>query len=68
MDISPETASTLSQIMLAQAQEVFCIKATSGTPPSNTPYFQMSGLNAMLHAMYTAHYIPVNCPWQQDKV
>ncbi|XP_012691536.1 programmed cell death 6-interacting protein isoform X2 [Clupea harengus] len=29
MDISPETASTLSQIMLAQAQEVFCIKATS---------------------------------------
>ncbi|XP_062384801.1 programmed cell death 6-interacting protein isoform X2 [Sardina pilchardus] len=29
MDISPETASTLGQIMLAQAQEVFCIKATS---------------------------------------
>ncbi|XP_063041391.1 programmed cell death 6-interacting protein isoform X2 [Engraulis encrasicolus] len=29
MDISPETAGTLSQIMLAQAQEVFCIKATS---------------------------------------
>uniref|UniRef100_A0AAY4CQU6 Programmed cell death 6-interacting protein n=1 Tax=Denticeps clupeoides TaxID=299321 RepID=A0AAY4CQU6_9TELE len=29
VDISPETAGTLSQVMLAQAQEVFCIKATS---------------------------------------
>ncbi|XP_059206370.1 programmed cell death 6-interacting protein isoform X2 [Centropristis striata] len=29
MDISPETVGTLSQIMLAQAQEVFFLKATS---------------------------------------
>ncbi|XP_029104308.1 programmed cell death 6-interacting protein isoform X2 [Scleropages formosus] len=29
MDISPDTVGTLSQIMLAQAQEVFFIKATS---------------------------------------
>ncbi|KAG2465308.1 PDC6I protein, partial [Polypterus senegalus] len=29
MDISPDTVSTLSQIMLAQAQEVFFLKATS---------------------------------------
>lgn len=31
MDISPETVGTLSIIMLAQAQEVFFLKATSGT-------------------------------------
>lgn len=31
MDISPETVGTLSLIMLAQAQEVFFLKATSGT-------------------------------------
>lgn len=31
MDICPETVSTLSSIMLAQAQEVFFLKATSGT-------------------------------------
>lgn len=31
MDISPETVGTLSLIMLAQAQEVFFQKATSGT-------------------------------------
>lgn len=30
MDISPETVGTLSLIMLAQAQEVFFLKATSG--------------------------------------
>lgn len=31
MDICPETVGTLSLIMLAQAQEVFFLKATSGT-------------------------------------
>jgi len=31
MDISPETVGTLSNIMLAQAQEVFFLKAASGT-------------------------------------
>lgn len=31
MDISPETVGTLSHIMLAQAQEVIFLKATSGT-------------------------------------
>ena len=45
MDISPETASTLSQIMLAQAQEVFCIKATSGKPSSSSNH----SANEVLH-------------------
>lgn len=36
MDISPETVGTLSLIMLAQAQEVFFLKATSGTRRRNT--------------------------------
>jgi programmed cell death 6-interacting protein len=31
MDISPETVGALHHIMLAQAQEVFFLKATSGT-------------------------------------
>lgn len=30
MDISPDTVGTLSLIMLAQAQEVFFLKATRG--------------------------------------
>lgn len=35
MDISPETVGTLSLIMLAQAQEVIFLKATSGTKERN---------------------------------
>ena len=40
MDISPETVGTLSLIMLAQAQEVFFLKATSGNQKQSTPIVQ----------------------------
>ncbi|CAB1320679.1 unnamed protein product [Coregonus sp. 'balchen'] len=46
MDISPETVGTLSLIMLAQAQEVFFLKATSGTHIRHTHTY-------VTHMLYT---------------
>lgn len=48
MDISPETVGTLSLIMLAQAQEVFFLKATSGTAvyTDSTQYLKVSTVKA----------------------
>uniref|UniRef100_A0A674BNF0 Programmed cell death 6 interacting protein n=1 Tax=Salmo trutta TaxID=8032 RepID=A0A674BNF0_SALTR len=46
MDISPETVGTLSLIMLAQAQEVFFLKATSGTQIRHTH-------THAIHTLYT---------------
>lgn len=40
MDISPEIVGTLSLIMLAQAQEVFFLKATSGKWLKHSDFFK----------------------------
>lgn len=49
MDISPETVGTLSLIMLAQAQEVFFLKATSGTQIRHTHACYTHTLHVCVH-------------------
>lgn len=54
MDISPDTVGTLSLIMLAQAQEVFFLKATRG----NFSFFF-----TVLHVKTSARLLCLDSDW-----
>lgn len=60
-DISPETVGTLSLIMLAQAQEVIFLKATSGTKNKKD---ELKSLKRSLKVSYDhalIHFFPLSC-------